>query len=229
MRAIRWIASAAAVLGAAALVAAPSASAASAHCTAYGALPAHVSMHSDRVVVHVVLRGSSACHGEMTDNGASAYLHRPGHPKEALRWRKFGSSQRVELYINLDHTGRYAVNSGDVQVYDNRYEQVDSSWRTTAMIVKHGARITHASAGGSTVTGWVQDYSKFGWAAYAHAKVYVQRRAVGSSTWHALGSTHADAQGRVSFHTVTSSNSVYRLSVHRTSSIWGAGSTGVQG
>jgi hypothetical protein len=230
MRAVRWIAIVAATFGAVAALAPPAGAAdSSPHCTAYGSLPARVSMHRDQVVVHTVLRGSAACHGAMTDNGASAYLHRPGHPDEKLRWRKFGSSLRVDLYINLDRAGRYTLNSGDVQVYDDKYRHVPSSWRSTTMIVKHAARFIHLTTGGSAVSGRVQQYSKFGWTDYSGAQVYVQRRVAGSSQWRTLGSTHADAQGRVAFSTATSANHFYRLSVHQASSVWGAQSKGERG
>jgi hypothetical protein len=231
MRTFRRIASVAAALGtlAALTVPAVSAAAASTHCTAYGALPARVAQRADHVVVHVVLRGSSACHGEMTDNGASADLHHPGNPTEQLRWRKFGSSQTVDLYINLDNVGRYVLKSGDVQVYDRQYRQVGFTWRTTTMTVKHAARITHVSAGGSTVSARVQHYSKFGWQAYANRAVYVQRRVIGATTWRSLGSAHADSTGRVSFHVSTTSNHEYRLAIHQAPSVWGTASKSVRG
>jgi hypothetical protein len=233
MRASRRIASTLATLATVAAIAVPSvpaaAAASSGHCTAYGSLPKHLSMHSDHVAVRVVLRGSAACHGERADNGATAYLHRPGSPKEELRWRKFGSSQRVVLYVNLDRAGTYSLNAGDVQVFDSTYRHVASSWRPTTMIVKHAARITGASASASTVSGRVQAYSKFGWTADRGVTVSVQRRAAGSSTWHMLGSTRADAQGRISFRTATSANHLYRLTTRSTASVWSARSKAVRG
>ena len=230
MRATRWIASATAVLGATAAVAVPpAASAASTTCAAYAAVPAHVSMHKDHVVVHAVLRGSAACHNQMTDNGATATLHRPGQPDETLRWHQFGGSQTIGLRINLDHTGRYTISSGEVQLYDNSYRKVPYTWRSTVMTVKHATRISSVSAGGSAVTARVKHFTKFGWTASSDVKVVVQRRAVGSSTWHRIGATHTDSNGNAYFATPTSSSHAYRMITRTTPSLSRGQSKSVRG
>jgi hypothetical protein len=227
MRVRPWIVTIAAIAGAAA-IAAP-AEAAAPQCTAYGSLPARVSLHRDHVVIHSVLRGSSDCHGQRTDNGASAMLHLPGNPDENLRWRRFGSLQKIDLYINLDRTGTYRITAGDVQLYNHRYRQVHYRWRNTTMIVKHAGRFTHVAAGASTVSGRAEHYSKFGWTGFGGVAVHLQRRAVASSEWRTLGTARADSSGRVWFATGTDASHRYRLSFGKTSSVWGATSKRVRG
>jgi hypothetical protein len=228
MRVRLWIATAAAIVGAAAVVP-PAAQAAAPRCAAHGSLPARVSLHRDHVVIHSVLRGSSGCHGQRTDNGASAMLHRPGSPDENLRWRRFGSTQKIDLYINLDRTGTYRITAGDVQLYNHRYRRVAYRWRNTAMIVKHAGRFTHVAAGTSSVGGRAEHYSKFGWTGYGGVAVHLQRRAVGSSEWRTLRTARADSSGRVSFATDTDASHRYRLSFGSTSAVWGATSKRVRG
>lgn len=233
MRATGWIASATTMLGVAAGLVAPTAAAAAAAaavpCAAYTAVPAAVSMHRDHVVVHAVLRGSAACYGQMSDNGATATLHRPGQPDENLRWRKFGGSETIGLRINLDHTGRYTITGGDVQVYGNDYRQVPYTWRSTVMTVKHAARIGRIAVAGSAVTGKVKHYTTFGWTNSSGVEVIVQRRAVGSSTWRRIGSTRTDASGRASFATPTSASHAYRMITPATPSLSPGRSKSVRG
>ena len=96
MRTIHRIGTVAAATGlAATLLAAPAATAGTTtHCTAWGRLPAKVSLHSDEVVVHPILVGTSDCHGQRTDNGAKATLYPPKGTAEDMRWRQFPGRRR---------------------------------------------------------------------------------------------------------------------------------------
>lgn len=228
--ALRRVATAVALAGAAAAVfVAPAPAAAAPECTAHGTLPAKVSLHGDHVVIHSVLHGSAGCRGQRTDNGASATLHRPHDTNEDLRWRKFGKAQQIDLYINLDHAGKYVLDAGDVQVYGWDYRQVNYRWRTTTMIVKHAGRFQHTRAAGGVVSGRAQHYGKFGWAGTRGATVHLQRRVVGTSTWHTVGSEHAGSGGSVRFSTPTNVHHQYRLAFAKTTTVWGAHSHPVTG
>src|SRR5690349_13073904 len=152
MRITRRLAAGLATAAAATAVLVPSVPAvATADCTAHGSLPARVSLHGDRTVVTSVLVGTSGCHGRRTDNGASGYLWEPGGDRnnaEFLRWRHFGSSQYVTLYINLARVGKYTLRDGDVELYNQSYRRVSWAWQPTTMVVRRAARVIHVSAGG---------------------------------------------------------------------------------
>ena len=206
--------------------------AATADCTARGSLPARVSLRGDRTVVTSVLVGTSGCHGRPTDNGASAYLYEPGGTRnsaEFLRWRHFGSSQTVTLYINLARIGKYVLRDGNVQLYDQTYRRVSWAWQVTTMWVKRAARIIHVSAAGGVVAGRAQSYTEYGWTGYHRKLVYVQRRPVGSSTWHTLGSVRPAANGVVRYRTATSGRYVYRLFLYASTTVWNTQSASVRG
>jgi hypothetical protein len=225
MPARRWIAA----LIASALVVSPIASAApssaaSATCIAHGSLPAHVSLRA-ATVVRSVLRGSSGCYHQRTDNGATAKLHRPGEPHEPLRWRRFGATQKVKLYVNIDAPGRYRLTSGDVQVYRHDYRRVDSDWRDTSMIVKRDSRFVATRGGGGTVSGRAERYTKFGWRGYRDSTVALQRG--GRQHWHTVATRRADAHGRVHFSAGRGAR--YRLSFSKSARVWGARSGTVRG
>jgi hypothetical protein len=224
------------VSGTAALVAAVAIAAvplpfanATANCTAWGALPARVALHTDKTVVKIVLRGTSGCRNRRTDNGASASLVYPAGSREDQRWRHFGDTQAVTLYVNIVKSGRFELRRGNVQLYDDRYERVPWSWRATSMVVKRGARIVHVSAQDGVVAGRALVYTKYGWAGYSAVPVYVQRRAVNAAGWHTLGSVRPGRNGRVAYRTATSARYVYRMITHATATAWNAASVSVRG
>ena len=227
MPATRWIAGAAALALGAVVVAGPTppAAAAATTCVAHASLPARVTLDHDAVVVRTELRGSSACHHQRTDNGATANLHRPGEQREQLRWSSFDTTQRVKLYVNIDHTGRYRIGSGDVQVYKHDYEQVDYRWRPTSTIVKHGGRFVHTTAHAGTVSGRAERYTKFGWRGYDDAVVHLQTRRHGA--WRSVAHRRADSRGQVAF--AVHGARPYRLSFTKSPRVWGARSGTVAG
>src|SRR6185312_738835 len=98
-------------------------------------------------------------------------------------------------YVNLAPTGRYVLRNGNVQVYDQRYERVDWSWRTTAVVVKRSAHIFRPRASAGVVSGRAMRYTKYGWSGYGGKRVFVQRRPVGSRSWHTLGSVRVPGKG----------------------------------
>ena len=219
-----------AAIGIAGAVLAPAApAAAAAHCTGWGAMPAHVALHNNRTVVRLTLTGSSGCHNQRTDNGATATLTEPNNKREDMRWRHFGGVQSVTMYINLVHSGRYELRNGNVQVYDQRYERVAWSWHRTIMIVKRAAHISNAAASGGVVSGRAFVYTKYGWSGYRGKRVYVQRRPVGSSSWRTFGSTRAAARGVVRYGTATSARYLYRMVLNATPAVWNARSAQVRG
>jgi hypothetical protein len=227
-RSARITAAAAATAVAAALV--PTAPAAAAtHCTAWGALPHHVALHRNKTVVKIVLRGSAGCDDQRTDNGATATLQRPSGAGDALRWRHFGAVQGVTMYVNVVRSGTFRLKSGDVQVYNQRYQRVPWTWRPTAMVVKRAAHIAHVSAAGGVVSGRAKHFTMYGWQSYAHKRMFVQRRTVGSSAWHTIGSRLADNRGWVHYRTPTSARDDYRLTLRGTDEIWNARSRAVRG
>ena len=219
-----------AALGAAGAMALPALPAAAAtHCTAWGAMPAHVALHRDRTVVRLTLRGSSGCHNQRTDNGATATMVDPTGQREDMRWRHFGGVQSMTMYVNLAHSGRYQLRNGNVQVYDRSYERVPWSWNRTSMVVKRAAHFSNVAASGGVVSGRAFVYTKYGWSGYRGKRVYVLRRAAGSPSWHTLGSTRAAVHGVVRYRTVTSSRYVYRMVLNATPSVWNARSAQVRG
>lgn len=213
---------------AATLAPAPPAAAAT-RCTAWGAMPARVALHSEKTVVKIVLRGTSGCRNQRTDNGASAWLVYPSGSREDQRWRHFGAAQSVALYVNIVKSGRFDLRHGDVQVYNAKYERVSWSWRATTMVVRRAARIVHLSVGGGIVAGRALVYTKYGWAGHSDVPVVVQRRRVNSSTWRTLGSMRPAAGGRFRFATATSSRFVYRVIQRATTNAWNANSVQVRG
>jgi hypothetical protein len=219
-----------AALGAAAALLLPAAPAAAAtHCTGWGALPVRVALHQNRTVVRITLTGSTGCHDQRTDNGATATMVDPTGRREDMRWRHFGGVQSMTMYVNLVHSGSYRLRNGNVQVYDRRYERVPWSWHRTSMIVKRAAHFSNVAASGGVVSGRAFVFTKYGWSGYRGKRVYVLRRAVGSPTWHTLGSTRAAAHGVVRYRTATSSGYVYRLVLNATPSVWNARSAQVRG
>ena len=225
----RIVAGIAAVGAAGALLLPAAPAAAATHCTAWGAMPARVALHQNSTVVRITLTGSSGCHNQRTDNGATATLFDATGKQEAMRWRRFGGVQSVVMYVDLVHSGRYELRDGNVQVYDQRYERVPWSWNDTSMIVKRAAHFSNVAASSGVVSGRAFVFTKYGWSGYRGKRVYVQRRAAGSSTWHTLGSVRAAAHGVVRYRTVTSSRYVYRLVLNATPAVWNARSAQVRG
>jgi hypothetical protein len=222
------VAAAAVAIASAALVLSAPAGAAT-HCTAWGAMPARLALHTDRTVVKIVLRGSSGCHDQRTDNGASAALYYPAGSHEDMRWRHFGGTQAVTLYVNIVRSGTFTLSHGNVQVYDRRYERVPYSWTTTRMAVKRAARIVHVSASGGVVAGRAIAFTKYGWTGYHGKRVYVQRRPAGSGRWHTLGSVQPAGNGRFRFYTPTTSRYVHRMYLTASANVWNARSVQVRG
>lgn len=219
---------AALAVGAATLLPAAPAAAAT-HCTAYGAMPHRVALRQDKTVVKIVLRGSSGCHDERTDNGATATLVRPSGAGDSMRWRRFGSTQSVTMYVNIVRSGTFRLKHGNVQVYDRSYRQVPWTWVRTSMIVKRAAHIFHPTASGGLVTARAKHFTTYGWQGYGHKRVFVQRRAIGATDWHTLGSVYADGRGRVRYATRTSPHYRYRLTLRATAKVWNARSKAVRG
>ncbi len=228
-KSVRFFAAVTALGLAGALLAPAAPAVAAAHCTAWGSMPAHVALHRNRTVVRITLTGSSACHGQRTDNGATAALVEPTGRREDMRWRHFGAAQSVIMYINLVHSGGYQLRNGNVQVYDQQYERVPWSWNRTSMIVKRAAHFSDVAASGGVVSGRAFVYTKYGWSGYRGKRVYVQRRSAGSSNWHTLGSTRAAAHGVVRYRAATSSRYVYRMVLNATRAVWNARSAQVRG
>jgi hypothetical protein len=226
----RRLAAAITAFGVASAVLVPSAPAgATTRCTAWGAMPTRVALHSSRTDLTIVLRGSAGCYHQRTDNGARARFVDPTGSREDMLFRHFGSTQSVTVYVNIARPGRYVLRDGNVQVYDHSYERVAWSWRRTAVVVKRAAHIFRPRAGGGIVSGRTMRYTKYGWSGYRGKRVFVQRRPVGTSTWHALGSVLAARKGYVRFATATSSRFQYRMYVTATSAVWGASSAAVRG
>ncbi|HEY2272190.1 MAG TPA: hypothetical protein VGH30_05425 [Jatrophihabitantaceae bacterium] len=226
MPACRWLATVV-VLGAGAVIVpitAP-AGASSAPCVAHGSLPGHVALGSNAVVVRSALRGSSTCHHQRTDNGATATLRRPGAPDEQLRWRHFGSVQKVKLYANIDAPGHYRLAGGNVQVYGHDYRQVDYRWRKTSMTVKRAARFVHTRESNGTIGGRAERYLKFGWRGYGRVCVALERG--GRHHWRTVTTRRTDRHGRVRF--TVSPGARYRLSFAKSTRVWGARSGSVRG
>ena len=192
-------------------------------------MPKRVALHSSRTDLTIVLRGTAGCHNQRTDNGATATFVDPTGSREDMRFRHFGSTQSVAMYVNLVRSGRYVLRDGNVQVYDHSYERVAWSWNPTAVIVKRAAHIFRPSASGGVVSGRAMRYTKYGWSGYQGKRVFVQRRPVGTSAWHALGSVRAARKGIVRFRTPTSSRYQYRMYLTATSAVWGAASAAVRG
>jgi hypothetical protein len=226
----RRLAAAVAALGVACVVLVPSAPAGAAtHCTAWGAMPKRVALHASRTDLKIVLRGTAGCYNQRTDNGARANFVDPTGSREDMLFRHFGSTQSVAMYANLAHSGRYVLRNGTVQVYNHRYERVAWSWRTTAVVVKRAAHIFRPRASGGVVSGRAMRFTKYGWSGYRNKRVFVQRRLVGTRSWHALGSIRAARQGIVRFATPTSARYQYRMYVTATPAVWGAASAAVRG
>ena len=226
----RRLAAAATAFALASAVLVPSAPAdAATHCTAWGAMPKRVALHKSRTELTIVLRGTAGCHDQRTDNGATATLVAPAGKREDMRFRHFGSTQSVAMYVNLVHAGKYVLKNGNVQVYDQRYERVAWSWRTTAVVVKRAAHVFGPQASGGVVSGRAMRYTKYGWSGYQGKRVFVQRRPVGSQSWHTLGSVLAPRKGFVRYRTATSSRYQYRMYLTATSAVWGASTPAVRG
>lgn len=203
--------------------------AAATHCTARGAMPHRVALRQDKTVVKIVLRGSSGCHDQRTDNGATATLVRPSGAGDSMRWRRFGSAQGVTMYVNIVRSGTFRLERGDVQVYNHSYRQVPWSWVRTSMVVKRAAHIFHPAASGGLVTARAKRFSTYGWEGYSGKRVFVQRRAIGTASWHTLGSVHADEHGRVRYATATTPRYRYRLTLRASDRVWNARSRSVRG
>lgn len=225
----RFVAAIAALGAAGTLLLPADPAAAATQCTAWGAMPAHVALHQNRTLVRITLEGSSGCHNQRTDNGATATLVDPTGRREDMLWRHFGGVQTLTMYVNLVHSGSYGLRDGNVQVYDQRYERVPWSWNRTSMIVKRAAHFSDVVASGGIVSGRAFVFTKYGWSGYRGKRVYVLRRAVGSSSWRTLGSTLAGAHGIVGYRTATSSGYVYRMVLNATPSVWNARSAQVRG
>jgi hypothetical protein len=133
------------------------------------------------------------------------------------------------MYVNIVRSGTFRLKGGNVQVYNQRYRRVPWSWTPTTMVVKRAAHISHVSAAGGVVSGRAKHYTMYGWQSYARKRVFVQRRAVGSSGWHTVGSVYASKQGWVHYATSTSSRYDFRLVVRASDKIWDAHSRAVRG
>ena len=141
-----------------------------------------------------------------------------------MRWRHFGGTQKVTMYVNIVRSGSYVLRNGNVQVYDHRYERVAWSWHRTTMVVKRAAHVFRPSASGGVVSGRSMRYGKYGWTG-SRQRVWVQRKPVGGSSWHTLGSAVPSRKGVVSFRTATSSGYLYRMLAHATNTVWGTSVT----
>ena len=146
-----------------------------------------------------------------------------------MRWRHFGSTQSVILYVNLVRPGTFELKNGDVQVYDHSYRRVPSSWVRTTMVVKRAAHVFGPAAAGGVVSGRAKQFTEYGWQGYGGKRVFVQRRAVGGSRWTTLGSVRAGTHGGVGYRTRTSPRFEYRLLLRGTTTVWGARSRIVRG
>lgn len=220
-------AAALAVAGATLTPAAPAVAAT--HCTAWGAMPRRVALHHNKTVVTITLRGSAGCYNQRTDNGATATLVRPSGAGDSMRWRHFGSTQQVIMYVNLVRSGTFRLKHGNVQVYDHSYRQVPWSWVRTTMVVKRAAHISDPAASGGVVSGRARHFTMYGWRDYTGTRVFVQRRPVGTSRWTTLGSVYAGKHGDVAYATRTSARYQYRLSLRASTKVWGARSAIVRG
>ncbi|HEY8301886.1 MAG TPA: hypothetical protein VIG48_08305 [Jatrophihabitans sp.] len=229
MPTFRLLAAAAALAVAGATLTPVAPAVAGTHCTARGAMPRRVALHQDKTVVTITLRGSAGCHNQRTDNGATATLVRPSGAGDSMRWRHFGSTQSVIMYVNLVRPGTFDLKNGDVQVYDHSYRQVPWSWVRTTMVVKRAAHISHPAASGGVVSGRAKQFTKYGWQGYAGKRVFVQRRAVGTSGWTTLGSVFAGKYGGVGYATRTSARYEFRLVLRASDTVWNARSTIVRG
>jgi hypothetical protein len=192
-------------------------------------MPKRIALHNSRSELTIVLRGTAGCYHQRTDNGAHASFVDPTGSREDMVFRHFGSTQSVTMYVNLTPTGRYVLRNGNVQVYDQRYERVAWSWRTTAVVVKRAAHIFRPRASAGVVAGRAMRYTKYGWSGYRGKRVFVQRRPVGSRSWHTLGSVRAAGKGFVRFRTATSSRYEYRMYLTAASAVWGATTPAVRG
>lgn len=198
-------------------------------CIAHGAMPHRVALHQNKTVVKIVLRGSSGCHDQRTDNGATATLVRPSGAGDPMRWRHFGSTQGVTMYVNIVRSGTFRLEHGDVQVYNHSYRRVPSSWVRTSMVVKRAAHLSHVSASGGVVNGRAKHFTTYGWQSYAHKKIFVQRRPVAASDWHTIAARDSGRRGWVHVPVPTSSQYDYRLTLRATDKVWNARSNAVRG
>jgi hypothetical protein len=184
------------------------AGAATARCTAWGTLPAHVSLGAKAVTVTMVLTGSSGCQGQGFDNGATATLRGPaGQPADPQRWKKFGAGERQTFAITLDKTGTYTLRNGNVQLYDGNSVRVPWTWRRTSTVVKHAAAFRHVTRSHSTITADLRTYTTQGWKAQSNDAVVLQRRS--GSTWKSVVQERSSRSGAVAFSLSTGGS--YRL------------------
>jgi hypothetical protein len=197
-----------AALASAAVPLSTSADAAAARCTAWGTLPAHVSLAARPVTVTMVLTGTSGCVGQGFDNGATASLRGPrGQQAEPQRWTKFGAGARQRFDVTLDRTGRYTLRDGDVQLYDGNSERVPSTWRRTSTLVEHAAAFRHVTRSHSIISADLRTYTTRGWAAQGNDAVVLQRRS--GHTWTSIVQEKSSASGVVTFP--VASGRSYRL------------------
>ena len=229
MPTIRLTAATAALATAGALLMPVAPADAAVHCTARGAMPRRVALHQAKTVVTIPLRGSAGCHDQRTDNGATATLVRPSGAGDAMRWRHFGGTQSVVMYVNIVRSGAFHLEDGNVQVYDSSYRRVPSSWMRTTMVVKRAAHIFHPAANDGVVSGRAKHFTMYGWQGYAGKRVLVQRRPVGGSRWTTLGAVRAGRHGGVGYRTPTSPRFDYRLLLRAGDKVWGARSRIVRG
>ena len=206
----------------AALLVPASGAAAGDSCTAWGTLPARVTLGPHGATIRTTLRGTAACTDASLDNGATALLTGPGRNDDVpLRWEHFGATEQATYYPTINRPGTYRVVSGNVQVYDAQSIRIPAQWRDTQTVVRYRGRFAHVAAGRSGVTATVLAYGRSGWAPQAKVRVVLQRRAAGGS-WRTVASGRSSGSGRVQLAARVRSAADYRLVSASTADVWGA-------
>lgn len=218
--------SALAALGSVAVLAAllvpTSGAAAGDSCTAWGTLPARVTLGPHGATIRTTLHGTAGCSDASLDYGATALLAGPGRNDDVpLRWARFGDAEQATYYPTLNRPGTYRVVDGDVQVYDAQSIRIPSGWRDTRTVVKYRGRFTSVAVGRSGASATLQAYGHTGWAGQADVRVALQRRTARGS-WRTIATGRSSGSGRLHLAARVNSSAAYRLVSATTADVWGA-------
>jgi hypothetical protein len=195
-------------------------------CQAYGDVPSKLVVNQDDEILHSTLHGVVGCSGYGYDMwGASAYLDGPEGAQDYLSWGNFGDSYRIDLY-GFDVTpGVYRVEDGEVDLYDQDFNQIPTDWSPRSMNVRFEGRVNHFWVTHSglkvTVTGRTERFKPYsGFVGYTHKPVAVQRQLLGGNHWTTFATATSNSSGNVSYSYYTSAKWVYRLYFASSTSVW---------
>jgi len=206
----------------AALLVPASGAAGAASCTAWGTLPARVALGPNGATIRTTLTGTADCRPGSLDNGGTATLAGPGRRGDTpMHWGRFGDSDAVTYYANIERPGTYRLVGGEVQLYDADEVRMPSRWRATSTVVKYRARLTHITVGGGAVNATLQGYGPTGWTPLAGVRVVLEHRTAGGA-WRPVASARSGGAGRVALAAQARATAGYRLVSAATGDTWGA-------